>query len=281
MRFASLLILLILGSCTNKERKLTFNDFSGVSLVPPIDEMEYNADGSIKMLENLESKISHVESQGGKFSIIVVDRNSNDNYDDIGVDLIRIEKFGIEETEENFFGKMKALNQFEINNQPFVVKNISKSGHEAVLEWAAKDTSVATTHRMIDRLPNVGFKRVGADTTRFHSLLGGDEYIYVKFWASWCSTCIDEIPTLKVLHDKYEDRLTIVSLNWKDGEDVIEEYIDRLDMQWIQGRTDELVNELFLTRGLPRGLLFDSEGNLLEINIGSVALEKKYLLKDS
>lgn len=281
MRFASLLILLILGSCTNKGIELRFVDFSGVSLIPSIDEMEYNSDGSIKMLENLHAKISHVESQKGRFSIILVDRNNNDNYDDMGVDLIRIEKFGIKETQENFFGKMKALNQFEINNQPFVVKNISKSGNEAVLEWAAKDTLVATTHRMIDRLPNVGFKRVGADTTSFHSLLGDNEYIYVKFWASWCSTCVDEIPDLKTLHDNYQDRLTIVSLNWKDGEDVIEGYIDRFDMQWIQGRTNELVNELFLTRGLPRGLLFDSEGNLLEINIGNVALEKKYLLKDS
>lgn len=37
--------------------------------------------------------------------------------------------------------------------------------------------------------------------------------IFVNFWASWCDPCKAEAPDLVKLHDKYKDKLLMVSIN--------------------------------------------------------------------
>ncbi len=43
---------------------------------------------------------------------------------------------------------------------------------------------------------------------RKHSLkdLRGKEVVQVVFWATWCVPCLQEVPTLKKLQEKYHDR---------------------------------------------------------------------------
>lgn len=280
MKFLYLIFLASLFSCAIKDFSINFNDTIKVSLFPPIDEIEYNNDGSIKLLDEFPAKISQVNSSKGKFSIIIVDRNNNNNFNDLGIDLIRIEKFGIKKTNEIFFSKIKKYNQFEINHQAFIIRNVSKKGQTAILEWGIKDTLISN-HRMIDKLPNIAFKIAGADSLNFQRLLKeSNTYVYLNFWGSWCSICIDKIPDLKKLHDKYQDRLIIVGLNWKDSEDVIEKYKDRFNMNWIQGIASEQINKAFLVEAYPYSMLFDHNGNILETNVDHQILENEYLLKD-
>lgn len=41
----------------------------------------------------------------------------------------------------------------------------------------------------------------------------GDKPIYLKFWASWCGTCMEQMPHLERTYREYQDDLTIISVN--------------------------------------------------------------------
>ena len=71
------------------------------------------------------------------------------------------------------------------------------------------------------------FERNGADGQRVrmseHVPKGG--YLLLDFWASWCAPCIEEMPAVRQLYDKYSDRgLNIIGVSsdedveaWKKG----------------------------------------------------------------
>ena len=71
-----------------------------------------------------------------------------------------------------------------------------------------------------------------------------NRYLLLDFWASWCEPCLNEVPNLKRLYEKYHDKgLDIIGLSvdrnevdWKETLEEMEEpwcnYID-LDKQAI------------------------------------------------
>ncbi len=38
----------------------------------------------------------------------------------------------------------------------------------------------------------------------------------VQLWASWCTSCPDELPLFQRLSDEYGDRLTVLGVDWQD-----------------------------------------------------------------
>ncbi len=59
--------------------------------------------------------------------------------------------------------------------------------------------------------PDVGFKTINGETLPLKTLQG--QPVIVTFWATDCSSCIEEIPHLISLHDQYHrNGLTIVAV---------------------------------------------------------------------
>ena len=47
----------------------------------------------------------------------------------------------------------------------------------------------------------------------------GNKPLYLKFWASYCRDCLQQMPHLQKLHQKYGDRIQIVAVNLGVNED--------------------------------------------------------------
>jgi|TARA_R110001583_G_C5588099_1_gene403516 thiol-disulfide isomerase/thioredoxin len=41
----------------------------------------------------------------------------------------------------------------------------------------------------------------------------GKQPIYIVFWATWCPSCLREIPNLKAINEKFGDDITFVAIN--------------------------------------------------------------------
>lgn len=43
--------------------------------------------------------------------------------------------------------------------------------------------------------------------------VAGEKPIYLKFWATWCQPCMEQMPHFEALQEKYQDKVNIVAVN--------------------------------------------------------------------
>lgn len=112
--------------------------------------------------------------------------------------------------------------------------------------------------------PNTKGERISLDDLK-------GKYVYVDVWATWCGPCKQQIPFLKELTKEYSDKnIAIVSLSIDKAEHK-EKWLKMVadeDLQGIQIMADDAWNSEFVSgyniTGIPRFILIDDEGNILD-----------------
>lgn len=97
--------------------------------------------------------------------------------------------------------------------------------------------------------------------------------VILDFWATYCPPCIEEIPHLKSLQEKYgKDNLVVIGLNVGGPEDrpKIPAFSEKLKIDYpIATPEDELTSFIFGDRSdIPQTAVFDRQGKLVEKFIG-------------
>lgn len=76
------------------------------------------------------------------------------------------------------------------------------------------------------------------------SSIAGDKPIYLKFWATWCQPCMEQMPHFEALQKKYQDKVNIVAVNININEE--------------QSKIAEVIKQF----GLSMPVWLDNEGEL-------------------
>ena len=89
----------------------------------------------------------------------------------------------------------------------------------------------------------------------------------VAFWASWCQPCIDEVPRLKKIADKYGDRgLVMVGIGIQEGGETIAKQRHMAARQIITYLLlfdqDRLYQTAYALRSLPLTMLVGRDGKI-------------------
>lgn len=93
--------------------------------------------------------------------------------------------------------------------------------------------------------------------------------VILDFWATYCKPCIEEIPHLKKLQEKYGiDNLMVFGLHVGGDEDQpkIPEFVKRLDITYpLAYPEDDLTAYVFGQQtAIPQTAIFDRKGNLVK-----------------
>ncbi|MNC89555.1 Thiol-disulfide oxidoreductase ResA [compost metagenome] len=86
----------------------------------------------------------------------------------------------------------------------------------------------------------------------------------LNVWATWCHPCREEIPELRVLHERYRGRgleVIGVSVDAAGNEQGIREFMNEFQMSYpVWHDPDEQVSTQFLLVGVPATFLIDRAG---------------------
>ncbi|MDD2637275.1 MAG: TlpA disulfide reductase family protein [Bacteroidales bacterium] len=96
------------------------------------------------------------------------------------------------------------------------------------------------------------------------------KYVYIDVWAAWCGPCIREIPALESLKQKFADKnIAIIGISIDENREDWINMLQSQNMQGIQlhagGWNNDLCNYFKIT-GIPRFILLDKQGNIINSN---------------
>ncbi|MCG1034778.1 TlpA family protein disulfide reductase [Polaribacter sargassicola] len=125
----------------------------------------------------------------------------------------------------------------------------------------------------------IDYENNAGGTTSLDDLKG--KYVYIDVWATWCGPCIAEVPSLKKLEKEYHDKniefMSISIDKEKDHEKWQKMIVDK-ELKGIQlfadNNWESKFVEDYMIKGIPRFILIDPKGNIINANAPRPSDEK-------
>lgn len=93
------------------------------------------------------------------------------------------------------------------------------------------------------------------------------KYVFIDVWATWCSPCLNEVPSLRKLESEMMGRnIVFVSISVDQDKEKWEEMLRASEFSGIQlyaGKSDILI-DFYKISGIPRFMLIDPAGKIVE-----------------
>lgn len=112
------------------------------------------------------------------------------------------------------------------------------------------------------------YKDVNDKPVSFSDFRG--KYVYIDLWATWCGPCKAEIPHMKKIEEDYHGKnIVFISLSLDKPKDIQKwkDFVKKEQLKGIQLMADKDfssdVAKNYEVNGIPRFLLFDTKGNII------------------
>jgi len=108
------------------------------------------------------------------------------------------------------------------------------------------------------------FSAVDIEKKTYSSASLKGRYVLIQFWASWCKPCIQEVPLLKTLNEKYKEApFTLISFSIDKDSLAFRKAIEQHAMDWPQVFGDERLYNALSVVPIPQLYLVDKKGNTI------------------
>jgi len=106
------------------------------------------------------------------------------------------------------------------------------------------------------------------------------KYVFLDFWASWCTPCRAENPNLLKAYNKYKEKgFSVMGISLDDKEELWKKAIEEDKLPWAQlsdlkGPRNEIA-VYYGINAIPMTLLIDPQGKIIAKGLRAEALDKK------
>ncbi|HLT21703.1 MAG TPA: redoxin domain-containing protein [Thermomicrobiales bacterium] len=93
--------------------------------------------------------------------------------------------------------------------------------------------------------------------------------VFLNFWATWCTFCIDEMPDMQRVQEQYADDLVVIGVNAGDSIEDGEEFVARTGVKYVRLYDRDLeVTDGYLVQAMPTSYFITADGLVLDANFG-------------
>ena len=110
--------------------------------------------------------------------------------------------------------------------------------------------------------PELSLKSADGKVVTLSSLRG--KPVFLEFWATWCTPCVDLIPDLKKLYEETSDKgLVWISIDNDDDSSTAGSFLSREHVPWPNYHDqDGSLGISYQREGIPLGVLIDADGKV-------------------
>lgn len=88
--------------------------------------------------------------------------------------------------------------------------------------------------------------------------------VLINFWATWCTSCIHEIPLLESLKEKYKDDVQFIAINAGEKNHLVNRFLKKYKFSYKQLMdNDRILSKALGVESLPVTIVIDQNLNIL------------------
>lgn len=186
----------------------------------------------------------------------------------IGKSVIKREIMAFPENQFNAF--KDSVFKLSIKLDPFIVELLKKKEDDIKLE--------KKMNRLYDQqLLDMHLINLNNDTVNFLSVIKNQQYTYVEFWASYCSSCLTRMSNIEQNISKESlSKIQIITISIDDDILLWKKEVGKLKRNWenfiISSNENKKIREEYFIRFIPYNILVKS-GKIIGINISPKQLD--------
>lgn len=172
---------------------------------------------------------------------------------------------------ENKFNAFKdSVFKLSIKLDPFIVELLKKKEDDIKLE--------KKMNRLYDQqLLDMHLINLNNDTVNFLNVIKNQQYTYVEFWASYCSSCLTRMSNIEQNISKESlSKIQIITISIDDDILLWKKEVGKLKRNWenfiISSNENKKIREEYFIRFIPYNILVKS-GKIIGINISPKQLD--------
>ncbi len=133
---------------------------------------------------------------------------------------------------------------------------------------AATTGMAAAAVQLAANAPDFTLRSVGGSNVRLTEQRG--QVVMVNFWATWCAPCLQEMPHLSRLHERYRNSgFVLLGVNIDDDPRAAAALATKLGLRFpVLLDTDKKVSRVYDMSAMPATLLIDRDGRVRHIHRG-------------
>ena len=184
----------------------------------------------------------------------------------------------------NFYAAIDSLNIADFNSMTKQYAEAFESSLNKVTEAdfliTEKERIKKTTDSWLERKtavdnmpkegePAIDFNYPDIEGNKFSLASFKGKLVYVDVWATWCGPCKAEIPSLQKLETDYQGKdITFMSVSVDTDKEAWEKMVADKELGGVQLWADgwSKITKDYAIFGIPRFMLFDTEGNVISTN---------------
>ncbi len=139
---------------------------------------------------------------------------------------------------------------------------ISGAGCSGVTSPRFMASQVGTELKQEQRFTLMNLKN---EPVNLDSVLSKNKVVLINFWATWCAYCVEEMPDLVKLQDKYQSRgFTVLAVNVGESSEQASQFAKKMGLNFpIVLDEDNSVAQKYGIVGIPVSYLIGSDGKIL------------------